>query len=1607
MNFNPIFFQTLGNLQGLNEAGKLQKLNSKSYLFSDIIKVCIDSEQSTGEVVNGSSIHEMLFKMSPGSQPIDTQKPGTYKTDGSITESSWDLTDALNFVKETSNSKSTSRQAIPAFFDNSFQSGAVGSEITSDLTSDELSTFFTKILSAGKVSDSSPENESAETVTNTNTGALIKDNLKYILFFAPSKNKLVIYKNNPQVVYSTENLIKIENTTLQELANRINTLKKTNSSSNKKTADETVYKITVDDTAPATEQQEYLNNFISSVLQSNNSFKINIVQGEENNIEIEVEKPLAQTLGTQNSAPVQVKQSVYPVAVNTAKTTVNNNFHSNETVIKNQTNDNLNSKKTTEPNSSKIISTSITDPEANNSDVKNYSAATVAKGNNDTITGRASEMIVIGNVEKNVKKDAGGEQVNAKVNGIPKATAVNSSATISKNVSEAKPLSVKNTEAEITSKLAVPNLENSKTANKANVVTTPETKGQTSQVTKSQPIETSSKIQPETNNGESHLAEAVTAGEPKAVAINNNVKEKNPGFYTVKIKTTVENKSSAVFTGKVFDSPNNTYAYNSRFDNVSPIIKANAYSPVSIDLSYMVGQNAFIETDGSAAANIKNVFSSASVNEFLKETASNKNTLVASVKNTEDGKQLNKSSEKISQTVSIFSENEAKEQPASITDNSQPVKDTFPNQTVISNAAPEINKQEVKTTFTKASVPVFTLPVEKATVKTAAVSNDVKTDPNKVNPTPDYSSAILSDEEKNLLAKAEIISIKQEGNSGKNIAVKNNTLQSETKTFVINNNQKQPVVSEKVQRPEVIGTAKQYAVKPTDEAPLKEVLAEPAVEVNKEPVAKSSIEKNEQPKLNVSEGTVNNNQPKEVKAEIKPDVSPKLFTTANEIKNDNKSIPQNFAEQIKNDISKIVKSGIEKAEIQSSKSEPEVNPFKTKIFDAFESIKNETEKVFEGDGKNILKDAAPITKENNLTIQKPIAGEAAIKSEVTNDMATANQIVEESALNASDVTAETTTAKVTVNEKEPAAGNNKLSDKAFENNTVKSDLKTDAGKVENNVESFPNVKSSAENAKPAFTKETSEMRPELKSTVLVKKEEKPVEASVTKNIISQNEKQDIPDQVEKNLSGNNTETKKVIEDENKQVAPKDKPVEKMKNDTAPKYTEVEYENEGSHIFKISKAVKKDNEQPVKEYSVAANTQEYSEKNSVKEVSAKSEKPTVPEKEITSGKTINPSKQAVSEETILPGKVTVSEKTIVDEKAGVQKKAADTGNAEVNEKTISAEKTAAPAKEKIAEKYVADEKNDIQNSTSVKENNTGEYEVREKAVSNKTAIHENVASAKTESAKTESGKTDIEAKNINYKEASEKADVNKQIKTEEAVKEMPFANKNAKEETAKPVDEKKISVRNVEEKQNVNDENKNEMNSGNNGRAGSENQELHASQQKDRAQSRTENTQPFQVDSRQAEQAGAARERVQVGYSSHTEEYYKTVKAPEVMKEITDFISKGETKSIVLKIDPENLGKVKIVVEMTEKMVSANIEVENENVKKAVLNNLDNLKNSLAQNGVQLNSVNVNLPGYEQKNPKQMQPKKRQFAGFDEEEIIDESKAQNSKSWGYNTYEYVI
>lgn len=133
---------------------------------------------------------------------------------------------------------------------------------------------------------------------------------------------------------------------------------------------------------------------------------------------------------------------------------------------------------------------------------------------------------------------------------------------------------------------------------------------------------------------------------------------------------------------------------------------------------------------------------------------------------------------------------------------------------------------------------------------------------------------------------------------------------------------------------------------------------------------------------------------------------------------------------------------------------------------------------------------------------------------------------------------------------------------------------------------------------------------------------------------------------------------------------------------------------------------------------------------------------------------------------------------------------------------------------------------------------------------------------------------------------------------------------------------------------------------------------------------------------------------------------KTVKAAEVMNEISKFIRQGDKNSIVLKIDPENLGTVKIALDITDKLVHANIEVENESARKLMENNLNQLYNSLNQSGVQLNSINISLANQEQKQAKAQHSKRKPF-NIEIDKDSDDTSTMRQKQMGYNTYDYLV
>ena len=134
---------------------------------------------------------------------------------------------------------------------------------------------------------------------------------------------------------------------------------------------------------------------------------------------------------------------------------------------------------------------------------------------------------------------------------------------------------------------------------------------------------------------------------------------------------------------------------------------------------------------------------------------------------------------------------------------------------------------------------------------------------------------------------------------------------------------------------------------------------------------------------------------------------------------------------------------------------------------------------------------------------------------------------------------------------------------------------------------------------------------------------------------------------------------------------------------------------------------------------------------------------------------------------------------------------------------------------------------------------------------------------------------------------------------------------------------------------------------------------------------------------------------------------RLVKTAEIMKEVAKHIQSKEKNSLILQIDPENLGKMKIKLEMIENSIRAKIEVESHVVRQHLENNLNDLYSQLSKNGVQLNGVNITLSEPDLKSGKQFSGKKKGSGNNLKDEEIEITEDLKTKSLGYNTYDYVV
>ncbi len=137
---------------------------------------------------------------------------------------------------------------------------------------------------------------------------------------------------------------------------------------------------------------------------------------------------------------------------------------------------------------------------------------------------------------------------------------------------------------------------------------------------------------------------------------------------------------------------------------------------------------------------------------------------------------------------------------------------------------------------------------------------------------------------------------------------------------------------------------------------------------------------------------------------------------------------------------------------------------------------------------------------------------------------------------------------------------------------------------------------------------------------------------------------------------------------------------------------------------------------------------------------------------------------------------------------------------------------------------------------------------------------------------------------------------------------------------------------------------------------------------------------------------------------------KIVDVKNLHKEFTQIIKSGDRSSVKMLLSPEELGKLDVKLELVKNVLKASIEVESEAAKQAVNDNLEMLKQSLQQSGVQVNSLNVSL-NYtnEGKQNRFVKPKKKdnEQMGEQVEFNADNEEEKSYKNMGYNTYDYIV
>lgn len=135
-------------------------------------------------------------------------------------------------------------------------------------------------------------------------------------------------------------------------------------------------------------------------------------------------------------------------------------------------------------------------------------------------------------------------------------------------------------------------------------------------------------------------------------------------------------------------------------------------------------------------------------------------------------------------------------------------------------------------------------------------------------------------------------------------------------------------------------------------------------------------------------------------------------------------------------------------------------------------------------------------------------------------------------------------------------------------------------------------------------------------------------------------------------------------------------------------------------------------------------------------------------------------------------------------------------------------------------------------------------------------------------------------------------------------------------------------------------------------------------------------------------------------------HIKTVHIKNIEPEIIRIVEKGDSKTLELQLIPKEFGKVKVLINSVNKVISLNIEVENETVKEALQASLANLSAKFSNDNLILNSISIHVMTKEGKQDVHLLQKRKVYKAAS---TVEQNKSEPAmpKNLGYNTYDYII